>query len=1035
MSDIINKDPNMNELKFAKSSIGISEFAYSINKSSNEIIVGEDNLIKVILLDKLIEREKEGNKEVEKIINCIIYENNKIFYNQEEKLYMCDYSTLSNECLLTTLSSNISKILYNTKYNYVICYDEDDNIHIIDIESKKVNQYKSENKCSIKTGIISKNQKYLILLGTDGQLTVYEFSEINEQKNTALNIKNRIKNFLPKNILENKNWNGIFDTNNKNILISGGEALLKIVDLNKDELKFNSSTDFTCVNDINYAKFINDDYIVIIDIKNTIKIFNFNNKKLIMKLVVSQEEDEHILENLDFLINKENKTFNIKLIYGDNGGNLYISDNISISGNNNENLDDKIVDELFNELDEENKDDNEKKSKKEEENDSNEKDIDNNDNKSKKSEEKMDQADLSVLEDSEGNLLGKEEIEQKIREKQNNVLKEEAINNVKNIDIDTLKERLGLIDIQEPFISGSTSGMDNIKSRYILCNLVGTIISKDNNGVKTITINFSDISDKKNISFINSEEYIIGAMNEIGVLLGNHIEEENLDAYEKEDRRKNASILFKPILNKTMNLMSDWKKDLPQEENSVLLTLGSDWCCAYTSMSYLRIYSIFGSEKITLSLSNTVIALSGYENYLAYVYISSLPLSNSQQLRFKILDEYKMFNEVYDGILSISPFSNLIYFSYSKEGILISYDSYNIVRGFFYEVQNNWVPLLDLGNKYLNDNKNFWCIGVEDNEIYGIEMKGEKIEPYPESRPIEKTWNLITDDPENEFQKSYFFISFDEKRCNKYNEIRKIREDNILFPDYKLTESLKEDNEIKKQKVAHDKKIIEKMQNLAIEGMDSQVIVLFDYIFRHKNKEIFIKMCRELDKNELADYLSYKLNISQIIQKQNINTGGTIIQYVQEPTTIKKKKDNDDEKSENNNKKSEENEMISFAFDVDAYQKNMNEMKKDLKKEGFINDEKKPEKKDIIMNNEAKEENNNLEQNNSVFKNANSEEKEKENNKDMFTDLKNLASTSPIKAPRKSADIKPNQIVQKKGKKRTHKEIGEIEKRPKKANK
>ena len=330
MSDIINKDTNINELKFTKSSIGISEFSYSINKSTNEIIVGEDNLIKVILLDKLIEREKEGNKEVEKIINCIIYENSKIFYNQEEKLYMCDYSTLSNECLLTTLSSNISKILYNSKYNYVVCYDEDDNIHIIDIESKKVNQYKSENKCSIKTGIISKNQKYLILLGTDGQLTVYEFSEINEQKNTALNIKNRIKNFLPKNILENKNWNGIFDTNNKNILIAGGEALLKIVDLNKDELKFKSSTDFTCVNDINYAKFINDDYIVIIDIKNSIKIFNFNNKKLIMKLVVSQEEDEHILENLDFLINKENKTFNIKLIYGDNGGNLYISDNINI---------------------------------------------------------------------------------------------------------------------------------------------------------------------------------------------------------------------------------------------------------------------------------------------------------------------------------------------------------------------------------------------------------------------------------------------------------------------------------------------------------------------------------------------------------------------------------------------------------------------------------------------------------------------------------------------------------------------------------
>ena len=1026
MSDILNQDQEKNELKFNKNSVGAGEFVFSINNSTNEMIMGEDNLIKIILIDKLVERENEGNKDVEKEINCILYENNKIFYNQEEKLYMSDYFSLDNTCLLTTLSSKISKILYNNKFNYVICYDEDDNIHIVDINTKNVNQYKSENKCSIKTGIISKNEQFLILLGIDGQLTVYEFNKL-EQKNTALNIKNIIRNFLPKNVLESKKWNGIFDTNNKNILISGGESLLKIVDLNDKELKANSSTDFTCFDDISYTKFINDEVIMIIDIRNNIKIYHYLNKKLIMKLDASKENEEHPFQNLDFLIHEEDKNLIVEIIYGDNGGNLFISDKINISEKNMENLDEKVMDELFGELDEENKD---KKEKKDEDNDLS------SDKKSKKSDEKMDQADLSILEDSEGNLLGKDEIERKLKEKQENALKEEAINNVKNIDIDTLKEKLGIMDIQEPFMSGSTSGMDNVKIRYILCNLIGTIIYKENNGVKTITINFSDISNKRNISFINTEDYIIGAMNEIGLLLGNHIEEENLDAYEKEDRRKTSSLLFKPILNKTMNLMLDWKKDLPQDENPVLLAIGSDWCCAYTSMSFLRIYSIFGSEKITLSLSNTVIAITGYENYLAYVYISSLPLSNSQQLRFKILDEYKMFNEVYDGILSISPLSNLIYFSYSKEGILISYDSYNIVRGFFYEVQNNWVPLLDLGNKYINENKNFWCIGVEDNEIYGIEMKGEKIEPYPESRPVEKTWNLITDDPENEFQKSYFFISFEEKRCIKYNEIRKIREDNILFPDYKLTETLKEDSEIKKQKIAHDKKIINKMKNLAVDGQDSQVIVLFDYIFKNKNKEIFIKICRELDKNELADYLSYKLNISQIIQKQNFNNGGTIIQYVQEPTTLKKKKNNDDEKSENNNKIKDENEMSSFAFDVDAYQKNMNEMKKDLKKEGFIGDNKKQEKKEMSLENISKEESDNLIQNNSLFKNANVEQKEKEGKrKELFSDLKKVASTSPIKEPRKSADVKPNQAVQKKGKKRTHKEVGEMEKRPKKSTK
>ena len=999
----------------------MDNFVYSINKSKNEIIIGEDNHINLIPIETAVERE---SIECDKSIKCILYENEKIFYNQEKELYMRDYSSLDNTSLLTSLTSTISKILYNKKFNYVVCYDEDDNIHIVEIPTKKVNQYKSENKCSIKNGEISKNQKYLFLLGTDGQLTVYEFNSLQTQ-NTALNIIHRIKNFLPKNILENKNWDGIMDSNEKNIFISGGEALLKIIDLNEKELKPNSSTDFTCIDEINYAKFITDDIILLSDIKNNIKIFNFKTKKLIMKFDCSKENESKPFDNLDMYVHKDDKNekkINIELIYG-NSGNLNISDKINIP-ELTDNLDEKIVDALFDELDED------KEGKDKDNNDNEDIEKDKEDNKSHKSNEKMDQADLSVLEDSEGNLLGKDEIERKIKEKQENAIKEEAINNVKNIDIDTLKEKLGLIDIQEPFVSGSTSGMDNVKSRYILCNLIGTIISKENNGVKTININFSDISDKRNISFINNEDYIIGAMNEIGVLLGNRIEEENLDAYETEDRRKNASLLFKPILNKTMNLMSDWKKDLPQDENPVLLALGSDWCCTYTSMSFLRIYSIFGSEKITLSLSNTVIAVSGYENYLAYVYISSLPLSNSQQLRFKILDEYKMFNEVYDGILSISPFSNLIYFSFSKEGILISYDSYNIVRGFFYEVQNNWVPLLDLGNKYLNENKNFWCIGVEENEIYGIEMKGEKIEPYPESRPIEKTWNLITDDPDNEFQKSYFFISFDEKRCMKYNEIRRIREDNILFPDYKLTESLKEDSEIKKQKVAHDKKIIGKMQQLVIDGIDSQAIVLFDYIFKNKNKEIFIKMCRELNKNELADYLSYKLSVSQIIQKQNFNNGSTIIQYIPEPKTNQKHK-NDDEKSEKNK---EEDDMNAFAFDVDAYQKNMSEMKKDLKKEGFITDNKKEDKKEMNIDNMAEEKNDNLIQGNSAFKNANEEKKEKKE-KGLFTALQGVASTSPIKETAKSKDVKPNEIVPNKGKKRKHKEVGAMEKKGKKANK
>ena len=188
MSEKINNNQNTNELQFTSKSLSMESFVYSINKSSKEIIVGEDTLIKIVPIDNLVERE---NAEFDKQIKSILYENEKIFYNQEEKLFMCEYTSLQTTCLLTSLSSTILKILFNKKYNYVVCYDEDDNVHIVDLATKNVNQYKSENKCSIKNGIISKDEKYLFLLGTDGQLTIYEFNSL-DIKNTALIIKNII---------------------------------------------------------------------------------------------------------------------------------------------------------------------------------------------------------------------------------------------------------------------------------------------------------------------------------------------------------------------------------------------------------------------------------------------------------------------------------------------------------------------------------------------------------------------------------------------------------------------------------------------------------------------------------------------------------------------------------------------------------------------------------------------------------------------------------------------------------------------------
>lgn len=52
MSDLTKQNQNTNELKFTTNSVATGEFVYSINKTTNEIIIGGDNLIKIFQMEK-----------------------------------------------------------------------------------------------------------------------------------------------------------------------------------------------------------------------------------------------------------------------------------------------------------------------------------------------------------------------------------------------------------------------------------------------------------------------------------------------------------------------------------------------------------------------------------------------------------------------------------------------------------------------------------------------------------------------------------------------------------------------------------------------------------------------------------------------------------------------------------------------------------------------------------------------------------------------------------------------------------------------
>ena len=94
------------------------------------------------------------------------------------------------------------------------------------------------------------------------------------------------------------------------------------------------------------------------------------------------------------------------------------------------------------------------------------------------------------------------------------------------------------------------------------------------------------------------------------------------------------------------------------------LAIGVNWCAVYSDNMNLRIFSLSGVQKIILCMCQ-VIAMCGYENYLAVVYHTSPPLFSTQILRFKIID-VSNYSQIIDCVLPLSSFSTLVWFGYSE---------------------------------------------------------------------------------------------------------------------------------------------------------------------------------------------------------------------------------------------------------------------------------------------------------------------------------------------------------------------------------
>jgi hypothetical protein len=171
------------------------------------------------------------------------------------------------------------------------------------------------------------------------------------------------------------------------------------------------------------------------------------------------------------------------------------------------------------------------------------------------------------------------------------------------------------------------------------------------------------------------------------------------------------------------------------------------------------------------------------------------------------------------------------------------------------------------------------------------------------------------------------------------------------------------------------------------------VVILFEYLFLKKSKEIVINICMEYNKEQIAMYLNYKNNLNEINKQQNIKDGNmTVVQYYANDNNNNNKNNN---VNNNKNNLDEENELANAAINLKGFQNIQNDIKNELENKGILsnnnnNNENNTNSNEEEINTETLKKNNLP----SII-NINNKKNDIKQPHDLFNDLGKFGSKTP----------------------------------------
>ena len=275
----------------------------------------------------------------------------------------------------------------------------------------------------------------------------------------------------------------------------------------------------------------------------------------------------------------------------------------------------------------------------------------------------------------------------------------------------------------ESFQPGSTPWKGN--RRYLCLNLTGFVWTVDQETHNTVTVEFYDRQEHRDFHFTDPYLYDKACLNEKGSLFSC-----------PSSTQHPAVIYYRP--HETWTARTDWRINLPTNEEVTSISLSASCIVATTSAGYIRIYSLFGVPlKVHRQKSTPAVTCASWRDYVFTV--GNGPVGGDGTTRLLYTIENVKRDEICqsEDILALPSGVELRSVFFSDRGDPCIYDSEGVLLILLHwrtPGQAKWVPLLD--TKTLDrlasgkKEERYWPVAVAGDKFHCIILKGGEEYPY-----------------------------------------------------------------------------------------------------------------------------------------------------------------------------------------------------------------------------------------------------------------------------------------------------------------